>query len=211
MKYATTLLYLPMTDRARILVVAATERELAPADGWLTLRCGVGPVEAAVATAAAIAAQKPLAILHVGIAGARRASGLAPAAIVIGNASRYCDLSVSPEWAPSVIHPAAVMLHAVQRALPDAPVLCIGTSARVGGSVGGSVGGTSDCDVEAMEGFAVLRAAMIASVPAIEVRSISNEIEERDRTRWHFDHAFAAITAITPRLVDAIAQSFTDA
>jgi hypothetical protein len=128
---------------------------------------------------------------------------MAPAALVIGDASRYCDLTVSPEWAPSLLHPAPSMLAAVQRVLPDAPRLCIGTSARIGGS--------TDCDVEAMEGFAVLRAAEIAGIPAIEVRSISNEIEERDRTRWHFDHAFAAITAITPRLVDAIAGSLPDA
>lgn len=192
-----------MIDRARILVVAATERELAPPDGWLTLRCGVGPVEAAIATAAAIAAHRPLAILHVGIAGARRASAIAPAALVIGQSARYCDSSVSPEWAPSLVHPAPAMLAAVQRVLPDAPLLRIGTSARIGGS--------TDCDVEAMEGFAVLRAAEVAGIPAIEVRSISNEIEERDRTRWHFDHAFAAIMAITPRLVDEIARSLPDA
>jgi len=192
-----------MIDRARILVVAATERELASPDGWLTLQCGVGPVEAAIANAAAIAQHRPLAILHLGIAGARRERQLAPAAVVIGNAARYCDSSVSPEWAPSLIHPAAALLQIVQRVLPEAPTLCIGTSARIGGS--------TDCDVEAMEGFAVLRAAESAGVPAIEVRSISNEIEERDRTRWHFTHAFAAITAITPRLVDAIARSLPDA
>jgi futalosine hydrolase len=192
-----------MIDRARILVVAATERELAPSDGWLTLRCGVGPVEAAIATATAIAAHRPRAILHVGIAGARRAAALAPAALVIGNAARYCDSSVKPEWAPSLLHPATELLAVVGRVLPEAPTLCIGTSARIGG--------TTDCDVEAMEGFAVLRAAEHAGIPAIEVRSISNEIEERDRTRWHFDHAFAAITAITPQLVDAIARSLPDA
>ena len=39
-----------MTERARILVVAATARELATPDGWLTLLCGVGPVEAAART-----------------------------------------------------------------------------------------------------------------------------------------------------------------
>ena len=61
-----------MTDRARILVVAATARELAVADGWRTLRCGVGPVEAAATTAAEIARERPAIVLHVGIAGARR-------------------------------------------------------------------------------------------------------------------------------------------
>src|SRR5919206_69607 len=54
-------------------------------------------------------------------------------------------------------------------------------------------GGTTGCEVEAMEGFGVLRAAQLAGVPAIEVRAISNEIEETDRARWRFDDAFAAI------------------
>jgi nucleoside phosphorylase len=56
-----------------------------------------------------------------------------------------------------------------------------------------------------MEGFAVLRAAHLADVPAIEVRSISNAIEQRDRAHWKFDDAFDAITAVTPRLVEEIA------
>ena len=49
---------------SRILVVAATERELAPSQGWRSLRCGVGPVDAAASTAAAIAADPPLVIVH---------------------------------------------------------------------------------------------------------------------------------------------------
>ena len=58
-----------------------------------------------------------------------------------------------------------------------------------------------------MEGFAVLRAAALAGVPAIEVRAISNAIEEPDRSRWAFEEAFAAITAATPALVVAIAAA----
>jgi nucleoside phosphorylase len=82
--------------------------------------------------------------------------------------------------------------------LPDAPRLAVGTSGRVGG--------TSGTDVEAMEGFGVLRAAQRAGVPAVEVRAISNDIEETDRARWHLDAAFAAITAATPRLVEEVAR-----
>lgn len=192
-----------MNDRARILVVAATARELATPDGWLVLQCGVGPVEAAARTAAAIAAWQPAAILHVGIAGARRARALAPASLVIGSEARYCDSNVPAEWAPSVVHASVTLVHAVQHALPNAPTLTVGTSARVGG--------TSHCDVEAMEGFGVLRAAQLAGVPAIEVRAISNDIEETDRARWQFDAAFAAITAVTPQLVHAVREALTDA
>ena len=88
-----------MVDRSRILVVAATARELAPSEGWRTLICGVGPVEAAISTAAAIATERPAAIVHVGIAGARAASGIALGSLIVGITSCYCDLSVGPEWA----------------------------------------------------------------------------------------------------------------
>jgi nucleoside phosphorylase len=187
-----------MADRARILVVAATQRELITPGGWQAALCGVGPVEAAAATAAAIAQHRPLALVHVGIAGARRASALAPATLVIGRAARYCDLGVTADWAPNTVDGTPALVAAAQRALPDAVTLLIGTTARIGGSAA--------CEVEAMEGFAVLRAAALAGVPAVEVRAISNDIEEPDRARWHFDAAFAAIAAATPRLVDEVAR-----
>lgn len=182
---------------AGILVVAATDHELAPSQGWRTLRCGVGPVEAAIATAMAIAEQQPLAILHLGIAGARRASGLVPPAVVVGVESRYCDLDVPERFAPHRLAPPQEMVEAVCRAVPDAVRHAIGTSGRVGH--------TSGCPVEAMEGFAVLRAAALAGVPAIEVRVISNAIEEPDRALWNFDAAFAVVRAVTAALVREIA------
>jgi futalosine hydrolase len=81
----------------------------------------------------------------------------------------------------------------LQAAFPEAVALPIGTSARVGGSHG--------VDVEAMEGFAVLRACELAGVPAVEVRVVSNEIDESDRERWRFDDAFAKLVGTLPRLV----------
>ena len=201
----TTQILTNQTDGAGkgILVVAATSRELAEANGWHTLVCGVGPVDAAAATAAAIAAQAPLAVLHVGIAGARRARALAPGSLVLGTEARYCDLDIPPQWAPNTVAASPALLSAVRDAMPGMVSLSIGTSARVGG--------TSGCDVEAMEGFGVLRAAQLAGVPAIEVRAISNEIEENDRARWHFALAFEAITRATPVLVDAMQRALRNA
>lgn len=190
-----------MSNRGEILVVAATSRELAAPDGWRTLACGVGPVDAAAATAAGIAMHRPTAILHVGIAGARRSRALAPASLVLGTEAHYCDLHIPAEWAPSSVAASSLLLAAAERVLPHAARLVIGTSARVGGTSHRNV------DVEAMEGFAVLRAAQLAGIPAIEIRAISNEIEEPDRTRWNFDAAFAAITEVTPLLVAEIRRS----
>lgn len=182
---------------AAVLVIAATARELAPPDGWRTLCCGVGPVDAAAATAAALAAQRPAVVVHVGIAGARRASGLLPPAIVVGIETIYCDLGVPEHFAPARLVTPAALVEAAGRALPGATRTAIGTSGRVGL--------TSGCDVEAMEGFGVLRAAARAGVPAIEVRVISNTIEDTDRALWRFDEAFAAVQALTPGLVREVA------
>ena len=155
--------------------------------------CGVGPVEAAANTAAAIAAHRPAAVLHVGIAGARRGCGVVVPALVVGSEAVYSDLT--SQLSKRSVAAAPELVAAARRALPDASVQPIATTARVGG---GSL------DVEAMEGFAVLRAAELAGVPAVEVRAIANEIEEPDRASWRFEEAFAAIAAATPRLVEEI-------
>src|SRR5919206_16480 len=125
--------------------------------------------------ARALAERSPDALLHVGIAGA---TGIEPPALVIGSEARYCDISGDlAAQIPRVerVEPDRRLLDAARRALPDAPLLPIGTTAHVGRGVG--------CDVEAMEGFGVLRAAALAGVPALEVRAISNAVDETDRGR----------------------------
>ena len=167
-----------------ILLVAPTPGELA-ADG---LVCGVGPVEAAARTAAALAESRPAAVLHVGVAGARTFAG---PELVIGSEALYCDAN-DAKWIALRIEPDGRLLEAARRVLPDARVEPIGTSARLDGSAG--------CDVEAMEGYAVLRAAALAGVPALEVRVISNAILEEDRSRWRLDDAKRLLAAAVPKL-----------
>jgi len=178
-----------------VLVVAATQRELELLDGVETLCCGIGPVEAALATARGIAERAPRAILHVGIAGART---LEPPALVLGTQSVYGDVIDAASVLPRVerAEPDAALLEAVHRALPAAHLLPIATSARVGG-------GTA-CDVEAMEGFGVLRAAALAGVPAVELRAVSHAVGEPDRARWRIDDALAALRDAVSRLNEEI-------
>ena len=175
-----------------LLVVAATEKELRGAGDADTLACGIGPVEAALVTAQALAERRPDAVLHVGIAGAR---GIDPPALVLGSESVYCDVIDPAFTMPRVerVPPDAGLLAAARAALPDALVLPIATCARVGGGAG--------YDVEAMEGFGVLRAAALAGVPAVELRAISNTVDEPDRSRWRFDDALDALAAAVERLV----------
>ena len=177
-----------------ILVVAATDREL---EGFRTgdaFACGVGPVEAAAATARVLAERRPDLLLHVGIAGGR---GIAPPQLVIGSEAVYEDAAGS-KWVPGRVVPDHLLVEAARRALPGALVQPIGTSARVGGASG--------CQVEAMEGFAVLRAAELAGVPAVEVRAVSNEINEQDRELWRIDDAIAALNVAVPRLLTELGR-----
>ena len=173
-----------------LLLVAATDAELC---GHAGLVCGVGPVEAAAATARALTRQPVAAVLHIGLAG-----GPNPGEIVIGSEASYVDLRAN--W-PVVdrAEPDARLVEAVRRVLPAAPLVPILTSATVGRSRN-RAGGL----VEAMEGFGVIRACALAGVPAVEVRAVSNEVGEEDRSSWRIAEALAALSEALPRLLVAI-------
>ena len=177
-----------------ILVVAATPPELRWAAHGAAV--GVGPVEAAIGTARVLAEHRPTAVLHVGLAGARRASGITIGTAVLGTSALYCDLAAAFPGLVREVEPDAGLLARARAALPEALALPIGTSATVGGTAG--------TDVEAMEGFAVLRACALAGVPAVELRVVANEIEEEDRARWDFRGALSGLETAGRRLVSAL-------
>jgi nucleoside phosphorylase len=174
-----------------MLVVAATERELALLDGAETFCCGIGPVEAGLQTARRIEERRPEAVLHVGIAGAH---GIEPLTVVLGSEAVYCDVLDPSSTLPRIerAHPDEALLARLRDALPEALLLPIGTSGRVGGGTG--------CEVEAMEGFGVLRACELAGVPAVELRVVSNAPDDADRTRWRIDEALAVLASSLQRL-----------
>jgi nucleoside phosphorylase len=89
--------------------------------------------------------------------------------------------------------PDAALLARARAALPEAHVLPIATAGRVGAG--------SAFQVEAMEGFGVLRACALAGVPAVELRAVSNAPEEADRSAWRFEEAFAALADAVARLL----------
>jgi futalosine hydrolase len=188
-----------------VLIVAATELELrAAGDLAPTLCCGIGPIEAAASTAAALARSEPDAVLHVGVAGARRDNGLEVGRLVVGAEAVYEDIAGDlAARMPRIerVSPAPRLLAAARTALPEADVLPIGTTARVGAG--------RACPVEAMEGFAVLRAAELAGVPAVEVRAISNLVDDR-RDDWRLDEALGALGQALPGLLAAITAAVSE-
>lgn len=170
-----------------MLIVAATERELGHVHRFDTLCCGIGPVEAALRTAHALSERKPDAVLHIGIAGAR---AIEPLSVVIGSEAVYCDIAAAIPVVDRVA-PDPALLERCRSALPAAVVLPIGTSAAVG---------RGTCDVEAMEGFGVLRACALSGVPAVELRVIANSPDESDRANWRIDDALAVLAEALERL-----------
>ena len=178
-----------------ILVVGAIGQELAGGrDRARLLACGVGPVEAAIATAKEIIKERPRAVINVGLAGARRGSGIGVLDVVVGTEAVYCDLF--PRFSPNRLRPDPALLEAARSALPEARFLPIGTTA--------SVGGSSEVKVEAMEGFSVMRAAQLAAIPALELRVISNEVEEPSRASWRVDDGLFELAGVTRRLLEAL-------
>jgi nucleoside phosphorylase len=175
-----------------VLLIAATERELVGLDGFV---CGIGPVESALATARRLAEGSPGAVLHIGIAGARK---LELPALVLGSAAIYSDVIDPASTLPRIdrVEADAELLAVAQAALPEAHVLPIATS--------GTVGGGTNCEVEAMEGFGVLRACALVGVPAVELRAISNAVNESDRSRWRIDEALELLAAAVPRVLGAL-------
>src|SRR5260370_7818295 len=141
-----------------MLVVAATERELAHVLGPETVVCGIGPVEAALRTARALAELKPDAVLHIGIAGAR---GVAAPALVLGSESVYCDVVDPTSLLKRIerIQPDPELFARVHAALPEAYVLPIATAGKVGGGTG--------CGVEAMAGFGVFPPLPPPALPTV--------------------------------------------
>ena len=155
-------------------------------------RAASGPSRRRVATARQLALEPPAAVVHVGIAGAH---GITPGGLVIGSESVYSDLSAEIPVVDRV-EPDERLLAAVREALPDALVapdrherIRRRTSAHVERAL----------RVEAMEGFAVLRACAQAGVPAVEIRAISNELAEGDRSRWRIGRALEALADALPR------------
>jgi futalosine hydrolase len=125
--------------------------------------------------------------VHVGIAGARTLPLLT---VVLGSEAVYEDLAAAIPVVDRAA-PDAALFERLHAALPDAVVSPIGTSAAVG---------SGESEIEAMEGFAVLRACEDAGVPAVELRVVSNSIGEPDRTEWLFDEAFEVLGSVLDRL-----------
>lgn len=175
---------IPMPDRigARsVLFVMAAAPEYGPAlrKRITPLMCGVGPVEAAVTTAAALAelaarGALPDLVVSLGSAGS---AVLEQAAIYQVSHVSYRDIDASPlGFAPGTTPfldlPATV---ALTHRIPGVPEATLSTGADI---VTGAGYAGIDADMVDMETFAVMRAADRFALPLIGLRGISDGAQE---------------------------------
>ncbi|WP_104991384.1 futalosine hydrolase [Deinococcus sp. NW-56] len=196
----------------RVLIVVATAGEAArltdlPADVVVS---GVGPVAAALATASALARQSYDLAVSAGIGGAYPGSGLGPGDLAVSSRIVQADLGAwdgstflgLDQLGLSVLQEGT---HAgVFGVWEGAQALATRLEARYGptltlSTVTGSREGAEawaarypGALTEGMEGAGVAHAALLAGVPALEVRGVSNPVGPRDRAAWRIPEALAA-------------------
>ena len=94
----------------------------------------------------------------------------------------------------SELAPDAALLATARQALPEAHVVPISTSGKIGGG----------SDVEAMEGFGVLRAAALAGSRRSSCARSRMRSNEPDRAKWRFEEAFDLLADAVGRVVPVL-------
>jgi futalosine hydrolase len=200
-------------------VVCAVAREVAALRGRPEVEVvavGVGPAEAALGTARALDAGSYDAVINAGIAGGFR-DRCSVGDVVVCAREDYADLGLEDGSAfplpdgVELVRTVEADRSLVQPFLDGLIPVILGR-----GVTSATVTSTDEralvlahrfrADVESMEGFAVLRAAQVAGIPAIEIRGVSNVVGSRANNGWNFDAGAEAAVATTDALIDVLLQ-----
>lgn len=199
-----------------ILISCAVGKELAflrPEPHVELLVTGVGPVEAAASVSRALAQSRYDLVIAAGLAGAFEGAAQIGDGVVVSDEMLELDLETGkpialPDGA-AVVNRAASDLTLVDRMveLGFASVRGI-TVPRVTATDGSAARlAAFGVGVETMEGYAVLRAAEIAGVAAIEVRGISNIVCDRHNSRWDFSAGVQGTQRVLSALLPLVTRA----
>lgn len=214
-----------------ILLAAATPFEIAPTVQWLethfqakaegvferktlvvqTLVTGVGMTATAFQLGHFFAQSRPNWAINAGIAGAFDEKLKVGDVVQVGS-ERFGDLGV--EEADGRFTDVAELGFSAQSSIsnPYAPIpqlpVCQGlTVNKVHGhadSIQKILAKYSEVQVESMEGAAFFYACLAAGIPFVEVRSISNRVEPRNRDAWDLPLAIRSLNEVLVGMLDAI-------
>ncbi|MCH2138926.1 MAG: futalosine hydrolase [Phycisphaerales bacterium] len=185
-------------------------------DGTHVLVTGPGRTNAAAAVTEVVVRNpgKFTAVVSVGVAGVLPGSALTLGDVVHASRCVYMEEGlITPggfqtmsdlgfplgEFDGNVLCPDDTL--AYRCGLPGVPIATVATCSGTDNAAQG-VADRTGCDVEAMEGAAVLHAARRLGMPAIEIRSISNTTGDRDTQQWDLP---GALTALGWAMVDVCA------
>lgn len=197
-----------------ILLVAATPNEFANAyeqPHIEQLICGIGPVDAAASVAHALACKRYRLVVNVGIAGALPDCAQVGDAVVVHEELYPLELETGVELA---LPPGLAVTARAESDSRLVAALVHRGFVSVRGLTVSRVTATDETarriaqhnvQIESMEGFAVLRAAGLAGIPAIELRGISNRVGDRSASGWDFDAGVAASKRILDELLAHLA------
>ncbi len=189
-----------------ILLTAAVEAELSfwkGRDDVTALATGIGPVEASCAIAAALASGRYRLVVNAGLAGAFDGAAAIGDGVVVADETIELALESGPPLAlpvgeividrahsdPALVRELRAKGFAALRGITVSRVTSTDATAR-------RLAGERGAQVESMEGFAALRAAERAAVPAIELRGISNRCGARESSGWDFAAGIAGLRRI---------------
>ncbi len=179
------------------------------------LETGIGAVNAAQALTAFLQDGRPALVLQIGVGGAYLSSGLGIGDLAIATEENYGDLGVlTPEgWQPAdaigipilkkdrdyfncfPLDPGLVArAEALVRSIASSPEVCAGpflTVQQCSGqtSTGNELSARFNAICETMEGAAAAHLCTLYEVPFLELRGISNRVEDRNRETWDLDLA----------------------
>jgi futalosine hydrolase len=179
-----------------ILLTCAIEKELSlwkPRHDVEVLAIGIGPVEAACSVTRALAQRRYRLLINAGLGGAIEG------AAEIGEGVAVSDdvLELGLEDGRPIVLPEGHRI--VDKVHSDGHLIAALVKRGIHALHGITVGRVTSSEetavrlanlgvqVESMEGFAALRAAQVAAVPAIELRGISNRVGSRERSGWSFE------------------------
>jgi futalosine hydrolase len=178
---------------------------------------GVGKVNAASTTAVMIERYQPQLVINTGCAGAYRGSGLSIGNLVVASEEvladdgvlvaegwkdlRYMNIPSMTQGGGSCYNILPLSRHASEKAMQLADYygvfLMRGRSATVSTCSGTSHYGAElsqrwNALIENMEGAAVAQVCLRCGIDCLEIRGISNLVEERDLKKWNIPRAVEA-------------------